>query len=130
MNKLPCPHCKKETISWWDKYKAAKWALIYCPDCGGRICSNPYILPFYTLLYVWDVLFFGLVAYIERNLWYVLILVVIWLILDWFSLYFPLSALKPKHSTATTSQDVKSNDTAGQSEVNIHQNSVQRKEST
>jgi len=96
MNKLPCPHCKKETISWWGKYKAAKWALIYCPSCGGRICSNPYILPFYTLLYVWDVLFFGFVAYLERNAWYILVLIVLWLILDWFSLYFPLSALKPK----------------------------------
>ena len=106
MNKLPCPHCKKNTITWWDKYKAAKWAIIYCPDCGGRICSNPYILPFYTLLYVWDVLFFGLVAYITRNAWYVLMLLVFWLILDWFSLFFPLSALKPKHAVAAQqSQD-------------------------
>jgi len=93
---LPCPHCKKETISWWEKYKAAKFAIIYCPACGGRICTNPYIMPFYTLLYVWDVLFFGLATYLERNPIYILVMLVIWLILDWFSLYFPLSALKPK----------------------------------
>jgi len=118
MNKLPCPHCKKDTISWWAKYKAAKWALIYCPDCGGRICSNPYILPFYTLLYVWDLLFFGLVAYIERNAKYLLVLLVIWLILDWFSLYFPLSALKPKSQVANADNAEENHSHSEEPEVN------------
>jgi len=98
MNKQPCPHCKQNTISWWEKYKAAKFAIIYCPSCGGRICSMPYILPFYSILYVWDVLFFGFATYLDRNPWYLLVMLVIWLILDWFSLWFPLSALKSKQA--------------------------------
>ncbi|MDH5327435.1 MAG: hypothetical protein OEZ68_01285 [Gammaproteobacteria bacterium] len=93
---LPCPHCKEPTLSWWDKYKAAKWALISCPKCGGTSCSFPYLLVFYTMLYVWDVLLFGVVAYESKNAWYIVVLLVIWLILDYFSLYLPLSAMKRK----------------------------------
>lgn len=95
---MPCPHCRKNTISWWQKYKAAKWALIYCPQCRGKLCSHPYILVAYTMLYVWDLMLFGYLAYLERNGWYLLVLVVIWAILDFFSLYLPLSPMKSKSS--------------------------------
>jgi hypothetical protein len=91
---LPCPHCKKPTISWWQKYKAAKWAFVYCSQCHGKSCSYPYLLVAYTMLYVWDVLLFGTLAYLDHNPWYLLVMVVFWLILDYFSLYLPLSAMK------------------------------------
>jgi hypothetical protein len=99
MSALPCAHCKQPTISWWQKYKAAKWAIIYCPQCNGRQCSYPYLLVAYTMLYVWDLMLFGFLAYLDQNAWYVLAMVVIWLILDIFSLFLPLSAMKSKSKT-------------------------------
>ena len=102
MASQPCPHCKQATISWWQKYIAAKWVLIKCSACAGTACSNPYILVFYTMLYVWDVLLFGYVAYFKSDMTFILIMIVGWLILDYFSLFLPLSAMKrsaqPSHS--------------------------------
>lgn len=48
------------------------------------------------MLYVWDVMLFGYLTYLTGNLWYLLALIVIWIILDIFSIYLPLSALKAK----------------------------------
>lgn len=101
MASQPCPHCKQATISWWQKYIAAKWFLIKCPACAGISCSNPYLLVFYTMLYVWDVLLFSYVAYFKQDLWYILVLIIGWLILDYFSLYLPLSAMKRKPETTS-----------------------------
>jgi len=99
MAQLPCPHCKEPSISWWQKYKAAKWALIHCNQCKGRACSLPYPLVFYTMLYIWNVMLFGYLSYVTGNLWYLFTLIVVWVILDLFSIYLPLSALKTKQSS-------------------------------
>jgi len=96
MADLPCPHCEADTISWKDKYKAAKWMIIYCPKCKGKICSNPYVLVFYTILYFWSVVFFGYVGILESSLIYAALTVISMIILDFFSLYLPLSALRGK----------------------------------
>lgn len=96
MPALPCPHCKKPTISWWQKYKAAKWALVECSECFGRSCAHPYVLVAYTMLYAWDLILFGTLAYLDQNPWYLLVMVVFWVILDVFSLYLPLSAMKSR----------------------------------
>ena len=99
MAALPCPHCNKPTITWWQKYKAAKWALVYCDQCHGKSCTYPYVLVAYTMLYVWDVMLFGTLAYLDSNPWYLLVMVVFWVILDYFSLYLPLSAMKNRSRT-------------------------------
>jgi hypothetical protein len=39
---------------------------------------------------------FGALAYLDRNAWYLLAMVVFWVILDIFSLYLPLSPMKRK----------------------------------
>ncbi|HEY5604160.1 MAG TPA: hypothetical protein VIM41_13725 [Gammaproteobacteria bacterium] len=96
MSQLPCPHCKENGISWWQKYKAAKWAVISCSKCGKPSCSQPFILVFYTMLYVWDVMLFGYLFYLTGNGWYALALVVGWSLLDIFSIYLPVSAMRPK----------------------------------
>jgi hypothetical protein len=96
MSLQTCPHCKQPAFSWRQKYMAAKWVLLTCPLCGGRSCSNPFLLAFFTMLYVWDVMLFGYLTYLTHILWYPLVLVVGWLILDYFSLFLPLSAMKPK----------------------------------
>ena len=51
------------------------------------------------MLYVWDLMLFGFLAYLDQNLWYLLVMVVVWIILDYFSLYLPLSAMKSKSKT-------------------------------
>ena len=94
MTAFPCPHCTKPAISWQQKYKAAKWAIVYCKECGGKSCSYPYLLVAYTMLYVWDLMLFGALAYLDQNLWYLLVMALFWVLLDVFSLYLPLSAMK------------------------------------
>lgn len=98
MSKLPCPHCKEATISWWQKYKAAKWAMLYCAKCDGRSCSHPFVLVAYTMLYVWDVMLFGYLFYLTKEIGYLITLIVLWIILDIFSLYLPISPLKRKQA--------------------------------
>ena len=105
MSQLPCPRCKEETITWWQKYKAAKWALIDCPKCGARICSHPFILVAYTMLYVWDLMLFGTLYYLKRDISFLIALVVFWIILDIFSLYLPISAMKRKDASPPDKSD-------------------------
>lgn len=92
---IPCPHCQQKNFSWWDKYKTGKWALLKCPQCNTRVCAQPIVLSVLSFLYVWDLMLFGYLAYLD-SLWYLVVLAVIWLILDYFSLYVPLSALRAK----------------------------------
>lgn len=92
----PCPHCKENHISWKQKYQAAKWAIIDCPACNKRSCSQPFVLVVYTMLYVWDVLLFGYLYYLTQTTAYLIALIAGWLLLDIFSLYLPLSPLKAK----------------------------------
>ena len=102
MSQIPCPHCKENSITWWQKYKAAKWALIYCAICKGRSCSHPFLLVFYTMLYVWDVMLFGYLFYVTHQLGYLIALLIGWVILDAFSIYLPLKAMKPRAVSSTT----------------------------
>lgn len=95
MASIPCPHCYQKAFSWWDKYKTGKWALLHCSQCGGRVCAQPIVLSVLAFLYVWDVMLFGYLAYLDAW-WYLLVMTVIWLILDYFSFYIPLSALREK----------------------------------
>jgi hypothetical protein len=55
------------------------------------------------MLYVWDVMLFGYLFYLTRNWWYALTLAVGWIILDIFSVYLPVCAMKPKAPTTTQS---------------------------
>ncbi|HEC18663.1 MAG TPA: hypothetical protein ENI97_04905 [Gammaproteobacteria bacterium] len=90
----PCPHCAQKTFSWWDKYLAGKWVLLYCKECRGRVSAQPIVLAVLYFLYTWDVVLFGYLAYLD-SLWYLAVLAGGWLILDFFSLYVPLSPLRP-----------------------------------
>jgi len=69
--------------------------LLKCPECGGRACAQPIVLGALYFLYIWDVMLFGYLAYLD-SLWYLAVMVVGWLILDYFALYVPLSPLRAK----------------------------------
>ena len=93
MAAIPCPHCGEKTFSWWDRYKAGKWAMLTCARCSSRVCAQPLVMAGIYFLYMWDVVLFGYLAYLD-TLWYLAAMLVVWLILDYFSLYIPLSALR------------------------------------
>ena len=67
--------------------------LLNCSECGGRVCAQPIVLSALYFLYVWDVVLFGYLAYLD-SLWYLLVMFVGWLILDYFSVYVSLSPLR------------------------------------
>jgi hypothetical protein len=99
MASISCPHCKAKTFTWWDKFRAGKWMMLYCPSCGGRVCAHPLLLAALYFFYVWDVVLFGYLAYLVSP-WYLAVMAGGWLILEFFTLYVPLSALRAKSSTA------------------------------
>lgn len=99
MASIICPHCNAKTFSWWDKYRTGKWAILHCRECGGRVCAQPLVLAALYFFYVWDVVLFGYLAYLD-SLWYLAVMVAGWLILDYFSVYVPLTALRAKSSSA------------------------------
>lgn len=104
MTSIACPHCGEKTFSWWDKYLFGKWALLHCKECAGRVCAQPIVLSALYFLYVWDVVLFGYLAYLD-SLWYLLVMLVGWLILDFFSVYVPLSALRTRATKNSVERD-------------------------
>lgn len=99
MAAIKCPHCQAKTFTWWDKYLAGKWAILYCPECGGRVCAQPLVMAAIYFFYMWDVVLFGYLAYLA-SLWYLAVMLGGWLILDYFSIYIPLAALRAKPSSS------------------------------
>ena len=75
--------------------------LLKCPECGGRVCAQPIVLAALYFLYVWDVVLFGYLAYLD-SLWYLAVMVGGWLILDYFAIYVPLSPLRAKPGPASS----------------------------
>lgn len=103
MASIPCPHCDENTFSWWDKYRTGKWQLLHCRQCGGRVCAQPIVLALLYFMYIWDVLLFGFLAYMD-SLWYLLVMAVGFLILDYFSVYVPLASLRTPGRTKPTGE--------------------------
>ena len=95
MASIPCPHCGEKSFSWWDKYRTGKWALLHCKACDGRVCAQPIVLAVLYFLYVWDVVLFGYLAYLD-SVWYLAVMLAGWLILDYFSIYIPLTPLRAR----------------------------------
>lgn len=94
MHRFACPHCKKPAFSKRDKYLAAKWKILACPHCHKRVSSQPLLLACYYLLYFADVIDLGFLAYMMGSLHYITAMVAIWIVLDAFSIYLPLAALR------------------------------------
>jgi hypothetical protein len=106
MASIPCPHCKTKTFTWWDKYRTGKWMLLKCPECDGRVCAQPIVLAGLYFLYIWDVVLFGYLTYLD-TLWYLAVMAAGWLILDYFAIYVPLVSLRsnPAPSSHNPSKD-------------------------
>jgi hypothetical protein len=95
MASIECPHCGEKTFSWWDKYRAGKWVIVHCKSCEGRVCAQPIVMAALYFLYMWDVVLFGYLSYLD-SLWFLAVMLGGWLILDYFSVYVPLTALRRK----------------------------------
>jgi len=99
MENCECPHCCEQTIRPTQKIMAGKWVTILCPDCQGRMCTNPIILALLYFMLTWNIFFFGYMAIRESSIGYAVMMVVGWAIIEFFIYYIPLSrmrALKPK----------------------------------
>jgi hypothetical protein len=99
MASITCPHCKEKTFTGWDKFRAGKWVMLKCPSCGSRVCAHPLLLAALYFFYVWDVVLFGFLTFLATP-WYLAVMAGVWLILEFFTYYVPLRALRPKSSTA------------------------------
>ncbi len=109
MASIPCPHCEQKTFGWWHKYLTGKWGIVHCQQCTGRVCAQPILLAALYFFYVWDVVLFGYLAYLD-SLWYLLAMLVGWLILDYFSVYVPLTPLRSANSAASSKKQPPSAD--------------------
>lgn len=69
--------------------------MLHCPQCGGRVCAHPLLMAAVYFFYMWDVVLFGYLTYLD-SLWYLAVMAGGWLILDYFSIYIPLAALRAK----------------------------------
>ncbi len=105
MASIPCPHCEQKTFSWWSKYLCGKWAILHCPACQGRVCAQPIVMAIVYFFYLWDVVLFGYLAYLD-SLWYLAAGLGGWLILDYFSLFIPLAALRSTKTKADANNNV------------------------
>ena len=94
MHKTPCPHCEKDAITISDRLKALHWFSIHCANCGKRSCMNPILLSIFWFVVVWDIFFFGFMAWAESSVIYFTIMIVGWIIIDVFGYYIPLSRMR------------------------------------
>jgi hypothetical protein len=81
-----------------DRYLAAKWKILHCPQCGERACAQPLLMIGLYFLYLWDIILFGALAFLDQSWIYLGVMIGGWLILDYFSLYLPLSPLRRPHN--------------------------------
>lgn len=94
MSKFDCPHCNQPTFTLWHKYFAAKWKVLTCSHCDRRVCSRPLLLALFYLLYLADVINFGYLSYIFHDMSWAIAAIVVWIILELFSIYLPLAAMR------------------------------------
>lgn len=94
MEPTECPHCQQNTITFGQRLKALHWFNIYCPECGGKICMQPILIGILYFALVWNVSFFGFMAVYDSDWLYVAVIVALWLILDFFGYYIPLSRMR------------------------------------
>ncbi|MFQ5469852.1 MAG: hypothetical protein ACE5EH_06025 [Gammaproteobacteria bacterium] len=95
MNRFQCPRCETNSIPPKDKYKAGHWRIIFCRNCKAKLCAQPLLLAFGYIFYTWDVVFFGYLAYYERNLVPIIYMIAIWFALDFINIkLMPLSIMR------------------------------------
>lgn len=94
MENAECPQCSEKTITLMQKIKAGKWATIYCPSCNCRMCASPVMLAMMYFVLTWIFLFFGYLAVRESDISYALMMIVGWLIMEFFIYYIPLSRMR------------------------------------
>ncbi len=96
MQDTECPHCSENSIRPLARWIAGHWKDIYCPRCEGRIAMQPIVLALLYFVYVWNVLFFGFMAWYESSWVYAALLIVGAIILEVFIYYIPLVRLRRK----------------------------------
>ena len=102
MSTSQCPACGEDSISTKQRLKASHWMDIYCDKCGARMSMQPIPLVLLQFIIVWDIYFFGFMAFYEQSILYAVAMIVGWAILEFFAFYIPLVKLKPKSQPKKT----------------------------
>ncbi|MDH3326929.1 MAG: hypothetical protein OEM38_09470 [Gammaproteobacteria bacterium] len=105
MEKIECPQCSEQTITLGQKFKAGKWATIFCSNCNARMCANPIVLALLYFVLIWNVLFFAYMAIRESSIYYGIAMIVGWAIIEFFIYYIPLSRMRALAPSADTSNN-------------------------
>ena len=103
MSKIECPGCNKETITLKQKLLANKWVDIYCSECGARFCAQPVALALMSFILTWNFIYFGYLTVKEQSLTWGIAFIVGWALIELFMYYIPLSRLRAKTNTDTSS---------------------------
>jgi len=103
MLKTECPSCNKETITLKQKLLANKWVDIYCSECGARFCAQPIALALMSFILTWNIIYFGYLTYKEPSVTFFVMFVLGWALIEFFMYYIPLSRLRTKPNTDTSS---------------------------
>ena len=94
MENIECPQCQEKTITTKEKLRAGKWATIFCPSCGARMCANPIVMALMYFILTWNLMFFGYMAIRESSVAYGLAMIVGWAIMELFIYYIPLNRMR------------------------------------
>jgi len=64
------------------------------------MCMQPYVLAAIYCAHTWNVFFFGFMMIWEESIIYFSLMIVFWLILEYFCYYVPLVRLRPKKASS------------------------------
>lgn len=103
MPKTECPCCHKETITLKQKLLANKWVDIYCSECGARFCAQPIVLALMSFILTWNIIYFGYLIVKDKSPIWVILFFAGWVLIELFMYYIPLSRLRAKPGTDTSS---------------------------
>ena len=102
-----CPACQQESISYTQKFLLGKWATTHCAACGARLCAHPVVLAILYFLYIWDVMLFGYLGFVEYQLnhptlsiIYAIALVLGWAFLEFLTAWVPMAKMKARPVTS------------------------------
>lgn len=98
---FPCPHCEQSAVSIKDKYLLGIWLTRRCRNCAARLSANPIVLAIIDMLYVWNILWFGVLYFFDSDPYNFLYMAIAWLFLDIMNVAFvPLSVVEQPEEAA------------------------------
>ncbi|HHM06357.1 MAG TPA: hypothetical protein ENJ19_11555 [Gammaproteobacteria bacterium] len=101
MKNFKCPRCHEASITPKEKLRAAWWANIFCPECGGKACAYPWVMVVVFVAHSWNIAWWIGMFYYTHNYMHFVYLVLGWVTIDYLSVTFvPLARMKMAQTAA------------------------------